>query len=326
MASRHPPHRAFSVVELLVIVLILALGTAFLMPTLCRSSEQANRARCAKTLRALGSMLQMYANENRGAFPRTAADESDWPVPVFFTNANSRRSFGPDAPAPNDVTAAMFLLMRTQDLPGDVFICPSSTGEQTRQNPANAANFADPVQLTYSYINPYPSKAAVDAGFKLAFQTTSDFAIAADINPGGSALLTVKPDGRRREMVNVNSPNHGGDGQNVLYLDGRVEFHNTPFCGMKRPVGDRDNIYTAGAPGGSRPQTVVGAAVDQFDSVLLPTSQSGPATASMSTQRVFGVREIVWLWTAIVVAVAAVTSIGIVLVKQRRSARARPTT
>ena len=37
-----------------------------------------------------------------------------------------------------------------------------------------------------------------------------------------------------------NSPNHKGDGQNVLYNDCHVSFSDVPYCGF-----DEDNIYTA---------------------------------------------------------------------------------
>jgi hypothetical protein len=36
-----------------------------------------------------------------------------------------------------------------------------------------------------------------------------------------------------------NSPNHGGEGQNVMYNDAHVDFVGTPLAGWKK-----DNIYT----------------------------------------------------------------------------------
>jgi prepilin-type processing-associated H-X9-DG protein len=83
-------------------------------------------------------------------------------------------------------------------------------------------------------------------------------------------------------MKDANTLNHNGDGQNVLYADGHVEFQNTPFCGMLRNAGDssprfRDNIYTYGAGSRASPGVGVrGAPADALDSVLLPTSQDGP--------------------------------------------------
>ena len=54
------PHRrgrgrcAFGLIELLVVIGILVLLGSFLMPTLCRSRETANRVKCSSNLRALG--------------------------------------------------------------------------------------------------------------------------------------------------------------------------------------------------------------------------------------------------------------------------------
>jgi prepilin-type processing-associated H-X9-DG protein len=78
-------------------------------------------------------------------------------------------------------------------------------------------------------------------------------------------------------MANANSNNHNGDGQNVLYADGHVEFQNTPFAGMQRGTGTkgwRDNIYT-GVAAESGKSTKGGAPVDQLDTILLPTDDVG---------------------------------------------------
>jgi prepilin-type processing-associated H-X9-DG protein len=39
--------------------------------------------------------------------------------------------------------------------------------------------------------------------------------------------------------MRINSPNHGGNGQNVLYQDGHADWCNSPCCGI-----NDDNIYT----------------------------------------------------------------------------------
>ena len=101
------------------------------------------------------------------------------------------------------------------------------------------SNFPGGRYLTYSYINPYPTAEVAKSGFRLNYTLTSDFAIAADINAGAPAMVSVTPSSSRKQMVPANSPNHNGDGQNVLYADGHVEFQNTPFCGMLARVPSR---------------------------------------------------------------------------------------
>src|SRR3954468_14662898 len=100
-----PNRRGGILINLLVVVAILAFLASILMPTLCRSSEQANRIKCASNLRAFGQMIAMYQNENGGHLPRTLADVGEDPTPTFYTGANASNPFAPDGPQPNDVTA-----------------------------------------------------------------------------------------------------------------------------------------------------------------------------------------------------------------------------
>jgi hypothetical protein len=257
----------------------------------------ANRVKCASNLRQIGQAMLLYSNENRGAYPRTVAGTGASVVPTSGTGAAGPTATvdpfdgSANAPSANDVSAALFLLIRTQDIGTEVFTCPSSnaekatfTGGNTAQNFVNFTSGAtDPITITknlsYSYSDPYPDNNAIGNGYKINNSMSPEFAVAADMNPGDktsgatngakNGVLTTASTGA--QMKGGNSANHSKDGQNVLYGEGHVEWTSNPFVGAQR-----DNIYTErqGATSGSDP-SVAGAIDlkspgDAFDSFMLP--------------------------------------------------------
>jgi prepilin-type N-terminal cleavage/methylation domain-containing protein/prepilin-type processing-associated H-X9-DG protein len=277
-------HRAFTLVELLVVIGIIALLMSILFPVLGKAREQANRVKCASNLRQIGIFMTMYANAERGgSLPRAVynprqhlqLDDAGYLVPDTF----GRSGYVGE----NNVPASLFLLMKTMKVPPALFVCPSTDavpGFQTI-DPELSSNWERiPGNMTYSLATPYPSVAGANAGFVWK-NLKSDFAVAADINPGtrggqGPPNNVVGPphDASSSAMAAANSNNHRNKGQNVLYGDGHVQFQATPYCGAVHSNGFRDHIYTNGdADGGACDDTAL--PVDASDSVLLPTDDPG---------------------------------------------------
>jgi len=288
--------KGFTLVELLVVIGIIALLISILLPSLNRAREQANRVKCASNLSQIGKAIIMYQTENKGSYPRTYYSPN---AGIIASNqgAAQDQSFGttPNTPGPvgtNNVVASFFLLAKTQDMAAEVFVCPSSQGERdTYGNNPNGALARSgwteiPTNLTYSYLVPFPSNAAVADGFQLK-NLGAEYAVAGDMNPGnrgGSGaqadnVTNVSYNSPRSVMANANTNNHNGDGQNILYGDGHAEWQSTPFAGMQRQ-GYRDNVYTHGAgtanSGNGTSFSAAGPA-DKLDTFLLPSDDPGGA-------------------------------------------------
>jgi prepilin-type processing-associated H-X9-DG protein len=266
---------AFTRVELVVVSVMVVLGIAYALALIGspRIHEGAPRVKCASNLRQIGQAILLYANENHGYYPRTvyAVDSSGIAIPVSGTAPTAVDPFADSGPQPNDVTAALFLLLRTEDITAEVFTCPNSNadrddfGRATTQA-SGRSNFTDwRKNLSYSFNNPYPNRGAISDADQKTWMTASmsaDFAVASDLNPGtfgGRDVTAVDLKSPSSAMRKANSTNHEGDGQNVLYGDGHVEFQNNPLCGV-----NRDNIFTSGTG------KVNASPIDASDSVLLP--------------------------------------------------------
>ncbi|HEY7087350.1 MAG TPA: H-X9-DG-CTERM domain-containing protein [Tepidisphaeraceae bacterium] len=278
----YPRSAGMTLADLLVVLILVPLSvTAFIGCWQRTNSGGSNRVKCASNLRQIGQAILLYSNENRGAYPQTTFADGAVVIPTWGTGAKASNPFAAGGPEPNDVSAALFLLLRTQEITPEVFVCPSSNAEKWDLGGGSmtALNWSNwegrdgmRSHLSYSYQNPYPDDAAVKAGFKLNNSISAEFAVAADINPGtsgGQNVLMVPMDASSRDMRRANSRNHDTDGQNVLFGDGHVEFVATAFCGVKR-----DMIYArrAGADG-VKSSEVRNSPFDANDSVLLPTDE-----------------------------------------------------
>jgi prepilin-type N-terminal cleavage/methylation domain-containing protein len=269
----------FTLVELLVVIGIIALLISILLPALNAAKERANRVKCASNLRQIGQGMMLYANDNKGQYPRTRYTPGT--AIKAFTMPAALDPFATTGPAINDCTASMFLLIRQADLNPEVFTCPSSNQDKDTLNniqSTSRSNFTDAngQTLSYSLANPYPSSAAITAGYKYNTSQVADFAIAADRNECGNRVAAQNPNTTSANIKLMNSKNHEAEGQNVMYNDGHVEWCTSPFVGA-----NRDHIYASGGVTEAGVFKVVdqtdpasGTGANGLDTVLLPRFNS----------------------------------------------------
>jgi len=299
--------RGFTLNDVVVaIAAVVVFGSGLGLAGLFEAREQASRIKCQSNLRQIMVAAIAYSqNEKSHAFPRTRWNSESTKLITDTTGSSSPASFAAtDRPSPvgdNNVTASFYLLLKTQSLDSNVFVCPTTDAtpaftKNSKVKQTDVSNWpAIPQNLSYSYACPFPTMDAVKAGWRFgSVQVGEPVPVVSDMNPGGAALTKVLSSATQAQLKTVNSRNHNGAGQNVAYSDGSVLWHVTPFCGRKLdPVAGAakgapdlyDNIYTYGpVTDKSAGDGVIGMPTGADDVVMLPVDAPAAAASGATTK------------------------------------------
>jgi prepilin-type N-terminal cleavage/methylation domain-containing protein/prepilin-type processing-associated H-X9-DG protein len=208
LARHERPARAFTLVELLVVIGIIAILISVILPALGKVREQSRRTKCLANLHTLGQAIYMYANTNRGRLPNGN--------PVGTTSDY-------------DGTKAVMIELSRSYLSGGaaVFHCPSDPDPVPQR--IETAGQAEPnsARISYDFYSPYWQP---EYGPKIE-RLRGQAPLAWDLD-GGST-------------VPARNQNHGTKGGNVLFADGHADWRasgvgpNQPWsrANWPRPAG-----------------------------------------------------------------------------------------
>jgi prepilin-type processing-associated H-X9-DG protein len=237
-------------------------GLLFLLPMVLRVRVLSHRMDCGTNLSGIGKAMLIYASDNDGAFPRAGGRRGAWAARTPSWAAESREhAYGLSDPNAEDgragISASLYLLVKYTDFSANIFVCPSDKGTTAFQ-PAAYGTGTDMIHLWDFGPNPplHCSYAyqMVHGPFGLTFHADPGLAILADRNPWMDSpsakagdFSQFQPDitpfnGTVEQAKRGNTVRHQRDGQNVLFLDGHIEFERRSYCGV-----DNDNIYTSWA-------------------------------------------------------------------------------
>jgi prepilin-type N-terminal cleavage/methylation domain-containing protein len=140
--------RAFTLIELMVVIAIIAILMALLLPALAMARENGRRAVCLSNLRQSGIAIQGYANDNEGMIPYGPK------APPFTSPAN----FYPSTGAPTSLISlqsgapvgiGLLLANHLEDQP-KVLFCPGT--DQALDSDAELAKVGvSQAQCSYYY-------------------------------------------------------------------------------------------------------------------------------------------------------------------------------
>jgi prepilin-type N-terminal cleavage/methylation domain-containing protein/prepilin-type processing-associated H-X9-DG protein len=89
--------RAFTLIELLLVIAVIAILAAMLLPVLGKAKDESIRIRCVDNLKQLGLAMQMYGDDNQSVLPMPhravpwgSVDPPLWsePLAAYYINTN----------------------------------------------------------------------------------------------------------------------------------------------------------------------------------------------------------------------------------------------
>jgi len=145
--------RAFTLVELLVVIGIIALLLAILLPALSRVREASNRAKCLANIAELGRAVLLYAHDNKDHLPDAGSGNApDALMSPRAVGLPAWSTFGPDTYVLPSIGQ---LLGKYLNNDTRLWICPSAPSNSfilTGADPLGGTGLNDQFKPNYVYL------------------------------------------------------------------------------------------------------------------------------------------------------------------------------
>jgi len=311
-----------AIIALLIAILLPALGRA--REQAKRSTCSSNLKQIFTSMYTYSGDYQgsfpMLAASTTGTTSVTAADDgTNW-----YVNTKQKAEADPFActfknDAYRTVSANLWLLVRGDFAQADIFICNSSEKAGKKVNVRDLSTATDGVvtpaayidfpfgpasstqmqtvsagdTIAYSFIQPWTSYGGSKGSFDMwASDSDPRCVLGGDENNNSnpkyisSGSSTAPPNGADMKTY-VNSKNHAGDGQNLMYGDGHAAWATSAYAGVSN-----DNVYTSrikdsstNSPGNIAGDLYVEPKHDttNWDTVLVPSTAANMTSWTKTT-------------------------------------------